>query len=220
MNSRIEDSEDPALDAAKELLDRIDRRDFYQAVFSVNVSNYDGPEPVRGMTADQILEEVRSFVIMKESGVDSNAVEAMVLDECDNMNGNDHRNGLDIESEVHALTREDLTAFTKKITTGMTTSKVNVVRQAIDYPINSLTPPFLSLPDLCLPQGHVQQQCGHQGGLPRGRVREHQEGDGLHPGEEEEPREAGVGGRQEVDGVQGTGLEADRGAIEIPNTRI
>ena len=62
VNSRIEDSEDAALEPARELLDRIERRDLYVAIHTVDVAKNTGAVPVRGMTAEQIMEEVRSFV--------------------------------------------------------------------------------------------------------------------------------------------------------------
>ena len=38
VNSRIEDSEDAALEPARELLDRIERRDLYVAIHTVDVA--------------------------------------------------------------------------------------------------------------------------------------------------------------------------------------
>ena len=38
VNSRIEDSEDPELEPARELLDRIERRDLYSAIHTVDVA--------------------------------------------------------------------------------------------------------------------------------------------------------------------------------------
>ena len=38
VNSRIEDSESPALERARQLLDRIERRDLYVALHTVNVA--------------------------------------------------------------------------------------------------------------------------------------------------------------------------------------
>ena len=48
VNSRIEDSEDPALEPARDLLDRIERRDLYDAIHTVDVTQNTGagrPEP-------------------------------------------------------------------------------------------------------------------------------------------------------------------------------
>ena len=42
VNSRIEDSEDPALEPARELLDRIERRDLYGAIHSIDVAKNTG----------------------------------------------------------------------------------------------------------------------------------------------------------------------------------
>ena len=70
---------------------------------SWNVENF--PVPVRGMTADQIMEEVRSFV--------------------PSQNGNIHA----VDDET--LSKEDITTFTKKITTGMTKNKVTMIRNQI-----------------------------------------------------------------------------------------
>ena len=42
VNSRIEDSEDPALEPARDLLDRIERRDLYDAIHTVDVSQNTG----------------------------------------------------------------------------------------------------------------------------------------------------------------------------------
>ena len=102
VNSRIEDSEDSALEPARELLDRIERRDLYVAIHTVDVAKNTGAVPVRGMTADQIMEEVRSFV--------------------PSQNGNIHA------VDDGTLNKEDITAFTKKITTGMTKNEVTIFR--------------------------------------------------------------------------------------------
>lgn len=110
INSRIEDSEDPAVAPAKELLDRIDRRDFYEAVYSVDVTK-NGPESVRGLTAKQILEEVKEFVWEEEED------EMMMVD--------DGWNAVRQRAREDRLSKDDLTTFTKKITTGMTTNKVD-----------------------------------------------------------------------------------------------
>ncbi len=98
VNSRIEDSEDPAVEPAKVLLNRIERRDFYQAVCTVDVSKL-GPESVRNMTAKQILDEIKSFVCSEEEG------------------GGD-------QGQTRPLRKDDFTAFTNKITAGVTTDKV------------------------------------------------------------------------------------------------
>ena len=57
------------------------------------------------MTADQVMEEVRSFVPCQ--------------------NGNNHA----VDDET--LSKEDITAFTKKITTGMTKNKVTIIRNKL-----------------------------------------------------------------------------------------
>ena len=67
-----------------------------------NVENF--PVPVRGMTADQVMEEVRSFVPCQ--------------------NGNIH-------AVDETLSKEDITTFTKKITTGMTKNKVTIIRNKL-----------------------------------------------------------------------------------------
>ena len=57
------------------------------------------------MTADQIMEEVRSFV--------------------PSQNGSIHA----VDDET--LSKEDITTFTKKITTGMTKNKVTIIRNKL-----------------------------------------------------------------------------------------
>ena len=47
VNSRIEDSEDPELEPARELLDRIERRDLYDAIHTVDVAQNTGAGEVR-----------------------------------------------------------------------------------------------------------------------------------------------------------------------------
>ena len=47
VNSRIEDSEDPALEPARELLDRIERRDLYDAIHTVDVAHNTGAGEAR-----------------------------------------------------------------------------------------------------------------------------------------------------------------------------
>ena len=105
VNSRIEDSEDAKLEPARELLDRIERRDLYVAIHTVDVAKNTGAVPVRGMTADQVMVEVRSFVPCQNGNIDT--------------------------VDDRRLSKEDITTFTKKITTGMTKNKVTIIRNKL-----------------------------------------------------------------------------------------
>ncbi len=90
VNNRIVDSQDPELEYARELLDRIERRDFYHVVASINVGA-SGPEQVKGMKAKTILNEIEA---LRHPG--------------------------------SGLNEGDLTAYTKKITSGLETAKILV----------------------------------------------------------------------------------------------
>ena len=59
VNSRIEDSEDSALEPARELLDRIERRDLYDAIHSVDVAQNTGAGKVRSF--EKIVDIIGRF---------------------------------------------------------------------------------------------------------------------------------------------------------------